>query len=157
MMWAADFDESLAGNLENCLEALVVQIPSESGVETREENTENGGGDVKGGLQPKHGNGEVSISDNVEMKSASAYPFCGLTRNFWSRNDSWQNCTVVSSSGNGVEELPVFCVAAILITNRQKIMKETRSIDDMIKAGALLGAYYVFFLLATGRFLIVVF
>ncbi|KAK3204357.1 hypothetical protein Dsin_018403 [Dipteronia sinensis] len=134
MMWAADFDESLAGNLEeNCLEALVVRIPSESGVEMREENTEDGGGDLKGGLQPKHGNGEDSMSDNVEMKSASAYPFCGLTRNFWSRNDGWQNCTVVSLSGNGNDELPVFCVAAILITNRQKIMKETRSIDDMIK------------------------
>ncbi|KAL5781172.1 hypothetical protein ACOSP7_006201 [Xanthoceras sorbifolium] len=129
MMWAADFDESLASNLEeNCLEALVVQIPSESVVEMREENTEDGGS-----LQPKHDNGEGSISDNVEMKSASAYPFCGLTRNFWSRNDSWQNCNVVSSSGNGNDELPVFCVAAILITNRQKIIKETRSIEDMIK------------------------
>lgn len=133
-MWAADFDESLAGNLEeNCLEALIVHLPTQSGLETREEKTENGG-DIKGGFQPKPGNGEGFVSENMEMKSVSAYPFCGLTRNFWSRSSSsLQNCTVVTSSGNVNEDLPVFCVAAILITNRQKILKETHSIDDMIK------------------------
>jgi len=44
---------------------------------------------------------------------------------------------VISSTKNGDDELPVFCVAVILIMNRQKIIKETRSIDDMIKAGVL--------------------
>ncbi|KAJ4723561.1 Ypt/Rab-GAP domain of gyp1p superfamily protein, putative isoform 1 [Melia azedarach] len=128
MMWAADFDEALASTLEeNCLEALVVQLPRECEVDMREESTEHGG------LQPKNGNVEGSMSDNDGMKSASGHPFCGLARTLWSRNDHSQNCSVVTSTGNGNDELPVFCVAAILIMNRQKIIKQTRSIDDMIK------------------------
>lgn len=139
MMWAADYDEALASTLEEkCLEQLVVQLSRESGEVIREGSTDNSGGDLKGGLQPKNGNIEGSISGNDGIKSASAYPFCGLTRTFWSRNDHTHNCTVVSSTGNVNEELPVFCVAAILIMNRHKVMKETRSIDDMIKAGVLL-------------------
>lgn len=146
MMWAADFNEALVSTLEeNCLEALVVQFPRESGVEMREESTENGGGDSKGGLQMRNGNVEGSISDNGGMKSTSAHPFCGLTRTFWSRNDHLQNCIVVSSAGNVNDELPVFCVAAILIMNRHKVLKETRSIEDMIKAGVLLNFYDTIF------------
>ncbi|XP_031271486.1 small G protein signaling modulator 1-like isoform X1 [Pistacia vera] len=135
MMWAADFDMSLINNLEeNCLEALIIRLPRESDAEIREESTENGGGtDLKGGLEQKNGNVEGSMPDNVGVKSASGHPFCGLTRNLWSRNHHLQNCTVVSSTGSGDDELPVFCVAAILILNRNKIVKETRSIDDMIK------------------------
>lgn len=134
MIWAADFDESLAYTLEeNCLEALVVQLPRDSRVEMREESAENGNGSMKGGLQSKHGNVDRSMPENVGMKSVSSHPFCGLTGSFWSRNDRIQICTVVSSTRNGNDELPVFCVAAILIMNRQKIIRETRSFDDMIK------------------------
>ncbi|XP_044499903.1 small G protein signaling modulator 1-like isoform X3 [Mangifera indica] len=136
MMWAADFDLSLINNLEeNCLEALIIQLPRDSDAEIGEESTGNGGGggDLKGAIQQKNGNVEGSISDNVGVKSASAHPFCGLTKNFWSRNHHLQNLTIVSSTGNGDVGLPVFCVAAILILNRNKIIKETRSIDDMIK------------------------
>lgn len=133
MMWAADFDESVTCNLEEiCLEALIVQLPRDSGSEIGEENSENGNDGVKDGLQLKH-----SLSENDGIKSASAYPFCGLTRNFWSRNDRLQICNVVSSTRKGDDDLPVFCVAAILIMNRQKIIRETRSIDDMIKASPL--------------------
>ncbi|KAL6976178.1 hypothetical protein U1Q18_024968 [Sarracenia purpurea var. burkii] len=132
MMWAADFEESIACNLaENCLEPLVIQIPRESGAETGEGSSENGKCSVKGG-QSNHENEERCISDNG-MKSASSHPFCGLTRNFWSKNDHLHICTVVSSTRNGDDELPVFCVAAILIMNRQKIIRETNSIDDLIK------------------------
>ncbi|OMO90324.1 hypothetical protein CCACVL1_07405 [Corchorus capsularis] len=129
MMWAADFDESFTCNLEEiCLEALIVHLPRDSGAEIREENSENGNDGVNGGLQLKH-----SLSENDAIKSASAHPFCGLARNFWSRNDHLQVCNVVSSSRKGDDNLPVFCVAAILIINRQKIIRETRSIDDLIK------------------------
>ncbi|EEF28308.1 conserved hypothetical protein [Ricinus communis] len=135
MMWAADFDETLAYNLEeNCLEALVLPLPRDSGGEMREETTENGNGSSNDGSLSKHGNVEHPASENVAMKSASAYPFCGLTRSFWSRSEPIQISSVVSSTKNGDDELPVFCVAAILIMNRQKIIRETRSIDDMIKA-----------------------
>lgn len=141
MMWAADFDESMACDLEeNCLEALVLHLPGVSGEDIKEESTENGNGNSKDSSQMKHGNVEHSMSDNTGMKSASAHPFCGLTRNFWSKNDRMQISTEVSSTKNGDDELPVFCVAAILIMNRQKIVRETHSIDDMIKASALLVA-----------------
>lgn len=136
MMWASDFQESLVYNLDNCLEALVVELPRVSETEIRVESIENSG-DMKGILQTNHGNVERSLSDNIGMKSASTYHFCGLTRNFWSRNDRMHMCTAVSSTKNGDDELPVFCVAAILIMNRQKIIRETHSIDDMIKASVL--------------------
>ncbi|XP_021896857.1 small G protein signaling modulator 1-like isoform X1 [Carica papaya] len=134
MIWAADFDESLATTLEeNCLEPLVIQLPKDSAADLRDENTEDGNGSLKVGSQSKNGNGERITSDSTGIKSASSYPFCGLTRSLWSRNDRLQVSTVVSSSRKGDDELPVFCVAAILIMNRHKIIKETRSIDDMIK------------------------
>lgn len=143
MMWAADFNESLAFDLENnCLEALILRLPSESGAGMRDagmrdDSAECGNGEMKGGLQQNHGNLDNSVSDNVGMKSASSHHFCGLTRSFWSRNDQMQICTAVSSTKNGTFELPVFCVAAVLIMNRHKIIRETHSIDDMIKASAL--------------------
>ncbi|GLT91602.1 hypothetical protein SLE2022_094820 [Rubroshorea leprosula] len=40
------------------------------------------------------------------------------------------------STGNGDDEPPVFCVAAVLIMNHHKIVKETHSIDDVINASA---------------------
>lgn len=143
-MWATDFDESLAYTLEeNCLEALMVQIPWDSGPEMRDENTES----VNGGLQQNHRSIEHSISDREGMKSASNRHFCGLTRRFWSRNDQMQICAAVSSTKREQDELPVFCVAAILIMNRQKIIRETHSIDDMIKASALCWIFIFMFVI----------
>lgn len=138
MIWAADFDESVAYDLEeNCLEALVLQLPRDSGLEMRGESTDNGNGMVKGGgIQSNHGNADRLKPHHVGVKSISSRPFCGLTRNLWSKNDRFQICTVVSSTRNGHNDLPVYCVAAILIMNRQKIIRETHSFDDVIKAGA---------------------
>ncbi|KAI9391743.1 hypothetical protein POPTR_007G132900v4 [Populus trichocarpa] len=134
MMWAADFDESVVCDLEeNCLDALLLNVPRDCEGDTREESIENSDGSSRDGSQSKHGNVEHLTSDNTGMKSASAYNFCGFTKNFWSRNDRMQITNAISSTKNGDDELPVFCVAAILIMNRQKIIKETRSIDDMIK------------------------
>nr|XP_043628389.1 small G protein signaling modulator 1-like isoform X2 [Erigeron canadensis] len=134
MMWAADFDESLAFNLDNsCPELLVLQIPRESTTAKREEIVENENGGPKGGTEVKSGNLERSNSVNNGIKSTSNHPFCGLTKSLWSKNDRFQICTIISSTRNGDDELPIFCVAAILILNRQKIMRETRSIDDLIK------------------------
>ncbi|TQE00390.1 hypothetical protein C1H46_013990 [Malus baccata] len=133
-MWAADFQESLAYNLEdNCLEALVVKLTRDSEAELRIETTESGG-DTKSGSHSNNMNLECSVSD-TGMKSGSAYHFCGLTRSFWSRNDRMHICTAVSSTRNGDDELPAFCVLPILIINRQKINRKTRSFDDMIRVG----------------------
>lgn len=122
MMWAADFDESMINCLEkNCLETLNVQIKRDAETETRDASVEN------------EKDGDYSMSNNeTGMKSATTH-FCGLTTNFWSKEDLTGICNSVSSSNKVNDELPVFCVAAILIINRQKIIRETRSIDDMIK------------------------
>ncbi|EOA26649.1 hypothetical protein CARUB_v10022712mg [Capsella rubella] len=160
MMWAADYDESLAETLENdCLEPLVIQLPRKSEAEVSEETKEDGNGNStkreptisksgpilkssgllsRSGLLPKSGplpKTAGPLSDEGEIKPASSsYHFCGLTRSLWSRNERTTHVPcVVSSIKKGDDALPVFCVAAILIMNRHKIMKETRSIDDMIQ------------------------
>ncbi|CAH8374078.1 unnamed protein product [Eruca vesicaria subsp. sativa] len=158
MMWAADYDESVAETLENdCLEPLVIHHPSKSKAEVNEETN---GNSIKrepaisksgplskssgllsmSGLLPKSGplpktTGPLYEESGMKSSSSSStYHFCGLTRNFWSRNDRTTHVpSVVLSIRKGDEALPVFCVAAILIMNRHKIMKETRSIDDMIQ------------------------
>ncbi|KAG7629094.1 Rab-GTPase-TBC domain superfamily [Arabidopsis thaliana x Arabidopsis arenosa] len=157
MMWAADFDESFAETLEkDCLKPLVVQLPKRSGVDMGDHKIDDGNGTTtnsestsksdrtskssllsKSGLLPESGPLPKTgpLSDDFGMKPAGSYSLCGLTRNLWSRNERTHASCVVSSCGKGDDPLPVFCVAAILIMNRHKIMKETRSIDDMIKVG----------------------
>lgn len=133
MMWAADFDESLSCHLDaSCPELLVVQVPRNSGALMEQENIENNGNDSKDSSSSKKGNLEHTVSDNTGMKSTS-HPFCGLAKSFWSKNDCLHVGTAMSTTGNGDDELPVFCVAAVLILNRQKIIRQTRSIDDLIK------------------------
>ncbi|KAK9725143.1 hypothetical protein RND81_05G125000 [Saponaria officinalis] len=135
MMWAADFDESLAWNLEeSCLEPLALQLPNDSNSDTGEERKETDEGSSKSGSQAKHENIEHSVSDEAVMKAlASNHSFCGLTKSLWSRNDRMHARTEFTVTRNKEDELPVFCVAAILILNRHKIIKETRSLDDLIK------------------------
>ncbi|KAJ4904172.1 Ypt/Rab-GAP domain of gyp1p superfamily protein [Raphanus sativus] len=161
MMWAADYDESVAETLENdCLEPLVIQTPSKSRPEVSEETiydsikrepassksgpiSKSSGLLSMSGLLPKSGPlpkttgplSEESGMKSTSSSSSSTYHFCGLTRSLWSRNGRTTTHApcVVSSIRKGDDALPVFCVAAILIMNRHKIMKETRSIDDMIQ------------------------
>ncbi|KAK6793843.1 hypothetical protein RDI58_007296 [Solanum bulbocastanum] len=134
MMWAADFDESVAYHLEeNCPEILVIQIPKESEAESGEEIVENNNSDSKDDSPSKHGSGERTVSANNRMKLSLDHPFCGLTRNFWSKSSGMHSVNMVSSTRSTVDELPVFCVAAILVMNHQKIIKQTHSIDDLIK------------------------
>ncbi|XP_021774881.1 small G protein signaling modulator 1-like isoform X1 [Chenopodium quinoa] len=135
MMWAADFDEPLSWNLaQNCLEPLVLQLPDDVGTESGEERKETDDSSSKSGPLAKNENSEHASSEEAAMKSlASNHSFCGLTRTFWSRSDRTHERTGFSATRNGEDDLPVFCVAAILILNRHKVIKETRSIDDLIK------------------------
>lgn len=134
MIWAADFDLSLTCLLDDDYpELLSVQLPKETEPESGEESTDSNNVGSKGGIQEKHGTTECSVSDNTGIRSGSTAPFCGLGKSFWSRNEHFQIRTLVSSTKNGDDELPVFCVAAILVMNRQKIIRETHSIDDLIK------------------------
>lgn len=136
MMWAADFDEAGALALnENGLEPLTLQLstnPDGARTEAREGGRKNLTGSLSehdsDGNSPPHDNGERSVPRNS---------FCGLARaSFWARHDHMHVCTA-STPGTkiGCDELPVFCVAAILIINRLKITRETQSSDDMIKVG----------------------
>ncbi|KAL2920900.1 TBC1 domain family member 15 [Bienertia sinuspersici] len=135
MMWAADFDESLAWNqAQNCLEPLVLQLPDDLATETGEERKEPDESNSKGGSQAKNATTEHASSDEAVMKSLiSNHSFCGLTRTLWSRNERTHVRPGFSASRNREDDLPVFIVAAILILNRNKIIKETHSIDDLIK------------------------
>ncbi|CAN0858000.1 Rab GTPase-activating protein 22 [Linum grandiflorum] len=134
MMWAADFDESVACNLEkSCLEALVLHLPQNTENGTRAESTETSNDYLKENPETKLGHKEQSKSEINGAKSSLTHPLCGFPRNFWSKGDPMEISTFVSSTKNGDDELPVFCVAAILILNRHKIIKETRSFEDMIK------------------------
>ncbi|XP_020964185.1 small G protein signaling modulator 1 isoform X1 [Arachis ipaensis] len=138
MMWAADFEESLSYDLkEKCLKALDVHLPRDSIHDTREESADPGDGSVKSGSQSKHNqnhsknaslqsnhvNTDHSVSD-VKLKSLSSYAFCGLARSIWPSRHGVQMGTI-SSKRRGNDELSIFCVAAILVLNRQKIIRET--------------------------------
>lgn len=135
MMWAADFDESFVWNLaQSCLEPLVLQLPDDVGTEIGDERKDTEETGSKSGSLAKNANAEHASSDETVMKSlVSNHSFCGLTRTFWSRNDRTHERTGYSATRNGEDDLPVFCVAAIFILNRHKVIKETRSIDDLIK------------------------
>lgn len=151
MMWAADFDESMAYDLEeNCLEALELHLPRDSSNGMREEIADSDGGSVKSGSRSNHNendNTKASPQSNHEradhsvyaskLKSLSSHTFCGLARNIWPRSHQVQTSSI-SLKRKGNNELAIFCVAAILVLNRQKIIRETHSFDDMIKAGALI-------------------
>ncbi|KAG9444667.1 hypothetical protein H6P81_016007 [Aristolochia fimbriata] len=134
MMWAADFNEATAQDLEgNCLESLVVQLPRDSVVSGKMgESVEDGRRSMKGSQFENDGT-QDSQWENDMAKSASSYPFCGLTSaSFWARS-RMSFYTSTSSIKKSDDELPVFCVAAILILNRQRILRATHSFDDLIK------------------------
>ncbi|KAK7402243.1 hypothetical protein VNO78_14351 [Psophocarpus tetragonolobus] len=146
MMWAADFDESLANDLEeNCLEALELHLPRDSSNDMREEIADSDDGSVKSGSQSNHNENDYTTTSpqpdheradhpvyDIKLKSLSSHTFCGLARNIWSRNRRVQ-LRSISSTRKGNNELAIFCVAAILVLNRQKIIRQTHSFDDMIK------------------------
>ncbi|KAL2332235.1 hypothetical protein Fmac_019816 [Flemingia macrophylla] len=147
MMWAADFDESLVYDLEeNCLEALELHLPRDSTNDTREEIVNTDDGSVKSGSQSNHNQKEnmkanpQSNHDRVDhsvfdinLKSLSSRTFLSFARNICPRNGRVQKSSIFSTR-KGNNELAIFCVAAILVSNRQKIIQETHSFDDMIKA-----------------------
>lgn len=128
MMWAADFDEDEVHHLgENCLEPLLLHV---SGSETAEGSSDNGKRKFKNVLSRLRPETWMSGSND---RTSSGHPFCGLSgATFWTRHDQLQ-AYAGGAIRNGDDELSVFCVAAILIINKQKVMRETHSIDDIIK------------------------
>lgn len=139
MMWAADFDETATDELEmNCPESLVVHLPKSS--EALETSFSSVGSGQRNSNVAKTGDDTVNrfTSHSNGIKLISSYPFCGLaTARLWTRNDRMPASRILSSLKNGDDHLSVFCVAAILISNRQKIIHLTHSLDDLIKASVL--------------------
>ncbi|KAK4421533.1 GTPase-activating protein gyp7 [Sesamum alatum] len=134
MIWAADFDASLTSLLdENCPELLVVQLPKQTEAVSEEERIINKSAYLKGGFPSRHGIVGPSVNNSTGIRSTSTKPHFGLAKSFWSSNNHLPIPTIASLIRNGDDELPVFCVAAILIMNRQKIIRETYSVDDLIK------------------------
>lgn len=137
MMWAADFDEAVSQKLEEkCPEPLLLRLRNHSGGEMKL----NGSGNSKRKLKKtrsRRTNGESLAQKSNGARSISKRPFCGFpSAHFWAEDGQMHPCSLSLSTRNSDEELQVFCVAAILIINRQKIMRETHSIDDVIKASS---------------------
>uniref|UniRef100_A0ACD5ZKW5 Uncharacterized protein n=1 Tax=Avena sativa TaxID=4498 RepID=A0ACD5ZKW5_AVESA len=137
MMWAADFDEDAIRNLEeNCLEPLLVDVKNELSCEVKEEpHRVNKFTRRKSKSRRFHRrNGELRGSCNHGTKSSTKNPLCGLSgANIWSRQQQVPHLSTSVLTKNRDNELPIFCLAAILIINRNKIIRGTHSIDDAIK------------------------
>ncbi|KAL6890553.1 hypothetical protein ACP4OV_008808 [Aristida adscensionis] len=136
MMWAADFDEDAIKRLEeNCLEPLLVDLRSDLSCELKEVHRVNSCSRRKSKIRKSHrGNGEICGACHPAAKSGTRNQLCGLSgATIWARPQQMPHLTANMLARSGDDELPVFCVAAILIINRHKIIRGTRSIDDAIK------------------------
>lgn len=136
MMWAADFDEDAIRNLEvNCLEPLLLDVKNDLSCEVKEEPRVNKYTRRKSKSRRSHRrNGEIRVSCNPGVKSSTRNPLCGLSgATIWARHQHMPHLSTNVLTKNGDDELPIFCVAAILIINRHKIIRDTHSIDDAIK------------------------
>ncbi|KAF3785270.1 TBC1 domain family member 15 [Nymphaea thermarum] len=132
MMWAADFDEAASHELaDNCLDPLILRLPQDAATCTTDGNNKQ----HSKNSPTAHSNAEEPVCGVDAMRPISMIPFCGFKpSNFWTRNHHWQTNTLAFSPlRNGDDDLAVFCVAAILILNRPKIIKQACSMDDVIK------------------------
>ncbi|CAN6448754.1 unnamed protein product [Victoria cruziana] len=132
MMWAADFDEATSRELaDNCLDPLILHLPQDATTCSTDGNTKQ----HSKNSPTAHTNEEEPVSGVDAMRPVTMIPFCGFKpSNFWTRNNHWQtNTFTFSPLRNGDDDLAVFCVAAILILNRPKIIKQACSMDDVIK------------------------
>lgn len=136
MMWAADFDEEAVRHLEeNCLEPLLVDLSNGLSCEVKEVHRINSSTRRKSRTRKCHSrNGEICGACHSGMKSSTRNHLCGLSgATIWARPQQMPHPSASVLAKGGDYELPIFCVAAILIINRQKIIRGTHSIDDAIK------------------------
>eukprot|EP00252_Welwitschia_mirabilis_P023006 TRINITY_DN6397_c0_g1_i2.p1 TRINITY_DN6397_c0_g1~~TRINITY_DN6397_c0_g1_i2.p1 ORF type:complete len:764 (-),score=149.21 TRINITY_DN6397_c0_g1_i2:208-2499(-) len=134
MMWAADFDEELISALEHeCLEPLILSPPDTINGHLHHDSGEQF--TLSKGDQSDEGEVKSPISENSYVKYLSKSPFCGLRPgDLWNKHNQHQIRTMNSVlKKNGDAEMSVFCVAAILVINRSKIIREIQSMDDAIK------------------------
>ncbi|KAK9144070.1 hypothetical protein Sjap_003973 [Stephania japonica] len=86
-------------------------------------------------------NSQLASHDDQQTKDTAAPKQSstqGITHYQWGGTTQPQKPSLIFGHSNFIaqlvnDELSTFCVGAILILNRQKIIKETNSIDDLIK------------------------
>ncbi|CAO2174221.1 unnamed protein product [Urochloa humidicola] len=136
MMWAADFDEEAIRRLEeNSLEPLHVDLRTDLSCEGKEVHRMNSSTRRKSKTRKSHRrNGEICGACHPGMRSSTRNHLCGLSgATIWARPQLMPHLSPSVPARSGDDELPIFCVAAILIINRHRIIRGTRSIDDAIK------------------------
>ncbi|KAF8724032.1 hypothetical protein HU200_021041 [Digitaria exilis] len=136
MMWAADFDEEAIRRLEeSCLESLLVDLRTDLSCEAKEAHRMNSSTRRKSKARRSyHRNGEICEACHPGTRSSTRNHLCGLSgATIWARPQQMPHLSTNVLARGGDDELPIFCVAAILIINRHKIIRGTHSIDDAIK------------------------
>lgn len=136
MMWAADFDEEAIRRLEEkCLDSLLIDLRNDLSYEVKEVHRINSSTRRKSKTRKSNRrNAEMCGVCHPGMKSSTRNHLCGLSgATIWARPQQMPHLSANVLAMNGDNELPIFCVAAILIINRHKIIRGTRSIDDAIK------------------------
>jgi len=136
MMWAADFDEEAIRRLEeNCLGPLLVDPRTDLSCEVKEVARMNSSTRRKSKTRKSHRrNGEICGACHPGTRSSTRNHLCGLSgATIWARPQQMPQLSANVLARSGDDELPIFCVAAILIINRHRIIRGTRSIDDAIK------------------------
>ncbi|CAO2161917.1 unnamed protein product [Urochloa humidicola] len=136
MMWAADFDEEAIRRLEeNSLEPLHVDLRTDLSCEGKEVHRMNSSTRRKSKTRKSHRrNGEICGACHPGTRSSTRNHLCGLSgATIWARPQLMPHLSPSVPARSGDDELPIFCVAAILIINRHRIIRGTRSIDDAIK------------------------
>ncbi|TKW12867.1 hypothetical protein SEVIR_5G063600v4 [Setaria viridis] len=136
MMWAADFDEEAISRLEeNCLGPLLVDLRTDLSCEVKEVHRMNSSTRRKSKTRKSHRrNGEICGACHPGTRSSTRNHLCGLSgATIWARPQLMLQLSANVLAKSGDDELPIFCVAAILIINRHRIIRGTRSIDDAIK------------------------
>lgn len=128
MMWASDFD---APSVESpTLAPLIIRSPSMT-LQDRLKEDDHSPLDWRFSSRSASGSPREYGNDAILLAKS---PFCGLRPGIWgkpSRQKSRSGSGLLQKKGD--EELSVFCVAAILVLNRGKLLKDVQSMDDAIK------------------------
>jgi hypothetical protein len=146
MMWAADFDQDAIRRLEeNCLEPLVVDLRNDLSSEVKVQRVNSCPRRKFKVRKPHLRNVEICGACHPIVKSSARNHLCGLSgATIWTRHQQMPHLSANVLARSEDEELAIFCVAAILIINRHKIIRGTHSIDDAIKASSITTLFHVF-------------
>ncbi|CAM6089462.1 unnamed protein product [Calypogeia fissa] len=145
MMWAADFNQAMALSLEfNCLDALELRLSPSSFLSESGRSDDNSISIPPSmSFSSQYGSPPNEFSSDMTIPNSGAFgvnflsrgPLCGLRPGGLLMKNRHRLPLLTSTllGRNGDEELSVFCVAAILVQNRNKLLRDIQSMDDAIK------------------------